>query len=122
MSVVDAPAAERHARMADDLVAKAEAHGVGADEEVDGMAAPPARDRVRAARHGVRSVMTKLNGAHLPTIEGRGNLAQGSAFSRPGRRANGIAGVLGVDTDLKSRADVRERLATRNRDQMLPAH
>ena len=72
MPIVDASAAEGSPRMADDFVAVREAHRVGADEEIDGVPAPAARDRVRAAGDGMRGVMTQLNGAHLPPVEGLG--------------------------------------------------
>jgi hypothetical protein len=46
----------------------------------------------------------------------------GGALSFPGGGSQTTACVLGINADLESCADVRERLATRKRNEMLPSH
>jgi hypothetical protein len=71
MSIVDALAAERNARIADDFIAKTKAYGVGSDEEIGGVTAPSAWYRVDGTADGMRGMMAELDGAHLASVERR---------------------------------------------------
>ena len=108
--------------MADRVVAEREGHGVDADEQVDGLSAPAARHRVGRAGDGMRRVMTELDDANMPPIERLRERTERGTLSSPWLDSRYISVVLGVEPELKSRAHLRERRASRYRHQVLPSN
>jgi hypothetical protein len=100
VAVVDAATAEGLARVAHDLVAEREGDRVGADEQVDRLAAPVAGHRVGRTADLVRGLEAELDDAHEPAVEGRAQGAQRGALARPRLGAGRVARVLRVEPGL----------------------